>query len=1219
MKRLLGLFLLILLQGSAWATTRYVATNGDDDANTCAESTNIATPKRNLNGANGALACMTAGDTLIIRAGTYNESIAGSAVPSGIDASTPTVIMGAVGETAILQPLSSGACATSGADVVTVGATGAARHHITYKNLTLDANGFCQTAITLRGSTFTVPNNIVLDELVTKNSTIYCIHSQLGPSDSYSTNVTVKNSTVGPCGETGIYLQSHGQVLIEGNTVFGCDGPSSDNAIRVRSDATPSVGSTAVVRNNTVFDNNRGINLAWPKALAYNNLVYSNNEGPTGQYGVYTSENGEETGIFNNTIVGSGSDCIRLISTTAGSTVQGNICWQNGNNAVNDLGTGNLVSGNIFADPLFVNQGANDYHLQAGSPAIGVGTVLSDIFTTDFEGTVRTIPWEAGAYDKVGTTRYISTTGDDTNNTCAESTNIATPKRNFKGTNGAINCMSQGDVLIVRGGTYTTETDIGLSAPGQWRSGTYIKGADGETVIIRPASGTGVMFVYSRSFITFEGITFDGANTSGNTVYTGRNTTADTPSSDITYRRIQVLNGGSPGNGSSGIGLGFRQDTVTTPCNMKLLDSFISNNGADGHGHGLYGSCRYQVIDGNEFSLNAGHGIHIYAHGVESGGNAWTGNSGTIVRNNIVHHNHEVGIGLYNGIGIKAYNNVVYANGDGLPPGQDPGKAFAIRYACVNCEVYNNTLYGNVGTGGIYSDSTNATNPTTGTIVRNNIIFNQTGSDLTNAVSGAINSNNLCGESGNPICSQTTQTAAQLFTNVAANNFVPIVGSALIGTGADLSNVFTTDYDGNVRSVPWDIGAYEFVDIAESLTLIEPNGGELWEKAVQHTIQWSSANITNVRLRADRGNDGTFEETISASTPSDGTFNWTPGGTASATVKIEVCDAADFSPCAVSANVFSITDAAGGSLTKIISENTSGSFIGDIGGVDDVAIWSDQPTTNFGSSSLNANKTATITNHFLLRFAGLSQIPSNALVSSATLGIHLRAQSGGGTGTFDFRQLLRPWVEPEATYNSFSTSNNWTTAGATGAGTDRNSTTLAQFVNVGTTLQFYTITDSGSGGLKDLVQDWIDGSASNNGLHSERNGAGADGRLWTWTNSESDDGNRPFLSVTYTLGASSITVTEPFAAHYAPGQMVPVRWQSSGVSGGLTILLSRDGGLNFNEVLATDHPVIGPDFVWTVTKGVGNSCIIKIVSNNDSTVFGMSAPFRVAGSIVRIR
>jgi len=55
----------------------------------------------------------------------------------------------------------------------------------------------------------------------------------------------------------------------------------------------------------------------------------------------------------------------------------------------------------VNVDPLFVNAAANDYHLQAGSPAKAAGTDLSaEIPAFDRDGNPRTPPWSIGAYER---------------------------------------------------------------------------------------------------------------------------------------------------------------------------------------------------------------------------------------------------------------------------------------------------------------------------------------------------------------------------------------------------------------------------------------------------------------------------------------------------------------------------------------------------------------------------------------------------------------------------------------------------------------------------------------------------------------------------------------------------------------------------------------------------------------------------------------------------
>ena len=86
----------------AAGNTYYVATTGSD-SNTCAQAQNINSPKKTIK---GGIGCMSGGDTLIIKGGTYNEAILSwiTPIPNGLSWSLPTTIAGATGETVVIQP-----------------------------------------------------------------------------------------------------------------------------------------------------------------------------------------------------------------------------------------------------------------------------------------------------------------------------------------------------------------------------------------------------------------------------------------------------------------------------------------------------------------------------------------------------------------------------------------------------------------------------------------------------------------------------------------------------------------------------------------------------------------------------------------------------------------------------------------------------------------------------------------------------------------------------------------------------------------------------------------------------------------------------------------------------------------------------------------------------------------------------------------------------------
>ena len=82
------------------AATYYVATTGND-AVSCANSTNIATPRKTIQ---QGMNCMAAGDTLYIRAGTYDQGIDSNdqTIPTGTSWTNAPLISAYPGETVTL-------------------------------------------------------------------------------------------------------------------------------------------------------------------------------------------------------------------------------------------------------------------------------------------------------------------------------------------------------------------------------------------------------------------------------------------------------------------------------------------------------------------------------------------------------------------------------------------------------------------------------------------------------------------------------------------------------------------------------------------------------------------------------------------------------------------------------------------------------------------------------------------------------------------------------------------------------------------------------------------------------------------------------------------------------------------------------------------------------------------------------------------------------------
>ncbi len=78
------------------------------------------------------------------------------------------------------------------------------------------------------------------------------------------------------------------------------------------------------------------------------------------------------------------------------------------------------------------------------------------------------------------------------------------------------------------------------------------------------------------------------------------------------------------------------------------------------------------------------------------------------------------------------------------------------------------------------------------------------------------------------------------------------------------------------------------------LTLTSPNGSENWANGSSRNITWShfGAPLTDVKLEVSTNNGAGYSE-ITASTPNDGTYEWTVDGTASEQCLVRISDPAD--------------------------------------------------------------------------------------------------------------------------------------------------------------------------------------------------------------------------------------------------------------------------------------------------------------------------------------
>lgn len=242
--------------------------------------------------------------------------------------------------------------------------------------------------------------------------------------------------------------------------------------------------------------------------------------------------------------------------------------------------------------------------------------------------------------------------------------------------------------------------------------------------------------------------------------------------------------------------------------------------------------------------------------------------------------------------------------------------------------------------------------------------------------------------------------------------------------------------------------------------------------------------------------------------------------------------------------------------TVIIGDNPGG---GTTGAIVDCELSQQYPGSSQNGTSHNIKAaTSGQVSRACMRF-DLSGIAGQVTVSAANLSLFY-ADDAGATRTVEMRKLLSAFVESQATWSNRVSGTAWNVAGALG-GTDVDATVIATGVAPGTVNTRFTVAGAG---FTQLVQDWINGVAINNGvilsvLDDTTTFDGVLRRVASNTNSVA--ANRPTLTITYT----------------------PVAPPS--VSGADVLCTKHDGTTTITVTLSEAAPVGGCSVDYTTQNG----------------------------------
>lgn len=243
-------------------------------------------------------------------------------------------------------------------------------------------------------------------------------------------------------------------------------------------------------------------------------------------------------------------------------------------------------TGNIDANPWFVDSANGDYHLQAWSPAIDAGTATGAP-DYDFEGDARpqNAGYDMGADEFVGTPvsnqgdRYVATTGSDAGpNLCIDNT---TPCQTI---GQALDMANAGESVLVAQGTYTENLTVSMpvTLTGGYESAGWTRSITQYETII---NGSGS--VISQPVIAIrdgsDGTVLDGLTITGGNGQEAGGVAAG--GSEVTIKNCLIRdnfgNGMPDHSGAGGVVGGGNGKQLT------IIDSRIVNNRVNGGAGGV--------------------------------------------------------------------------------------------------------------------------------------------------------------------------------------------------------------------------------------------------------------------------------------------------------------------------------------------------------------------------------------------------------------------------------------------------------------------------------------------------------------------------------------------------------------------------------------------------------------------------------------------------------
>jgi len=381
----------------------------------------------------------------------------------------------------------------------------------------------------------------------------------------------------------------------------------------------------------------------------------------------------------------------------------------------------------------------------------------------------------------------------------------------------------------------------------------------------------------------------------------------------------------------------------------------------------------------------------------------------------------------------------------------------------------------------------------------------------------------------------------------------------------------------------FDVGS-PFAIAASRVTVIAPNGGEVWLRNTLHLVVWSaSATIDSVKIEHSI-NNGVDWSVIAAKVPNNGSFEWQVPDTVSEQLLVRISDAEDGVPSDVSDAVFTLTS---GTLT-VTSPNGGEDWSGlsmetirwqSAGNIDSVRI---EYSTNNGMTWMDIVSAAANTGEYVWDVPNILTVSARIRISNAA--------NGDPTDMSDavFAIVATSLTITSPNGGEFMTGLTmvpitWNSMGIL------NSLRLEYSVNNGADWQTI-VNDAPNNGRYDwIVADVLTDSAL------IRISDAVDGRP--------NDVSDAMFSIE--PGTASLTLTAPNGGEFwTGGSHRDITWTSAGPVTAVKLEYSFNNGMLWH--LITDSTPNSGTYAWTVPDVQSDSALVRISEAQTGQAFDLS-------------